>query len=48
MMRRAATPGIKQRSEYRYSAIDNSGELVKNREYLIEFEAKFKKSLNND
>jgi hypothetical protein len=48
MMRRVATFPIKQHGEYRLSAINNSTESIKNREYLIEFEAKFEKSLNTE
>jgi hypothetical protein len=32
--------------EYRLPAINNSGESIEIREYILEFEAKFKKSLN--
>ncbi len=46
MMRRVATLRIKQYGEYRFSAKNNSGESIKNRKYLIEFETKFEKSLN--
>ncbi len=47
-MWRVATLCIKQCEEYRLSAVNNSGESIKNRKYLIEFEAKFKKSLNTE
>ncbi len=48
MNRRVATLCIKQYGEYWLSAINNSGELIKNREYRIEFEAKFEKSLKTE
>ncbi len=48
MNRRVATLRIKQYGEYRLSAIINSGESIKNREYLLEFEAKYEKSLNTE
>jgi hypothetical protein len=41
MMRRVTTLRSKQYGEYRLSAINYSGELIKNREDLTEFEAKF-------
>ncbi len=47
-MRRVATLCIKQCVEYRLSAVNNSGESIKNRKYLIEFEAKFENSLNTE
>jgi hypothetical protein len=46
MNRRVATLRIIQYGEYWLSAINNSEESIKNREYLLEFEAKFEKSLN--
>jgi hypothetical protein len=46
MMRRVATLCIKQYKEYRLSAINKSGESIKNREYLIEYESKFEKFVN--
>jgi hypothetical protein len=46
MNRRVATLLTKQYGEYWLSAINNSGESIKNREYLLEIEAKFEKSLN--
>jgi hypothetical protein len=46
MMGRVATLHIKQYREYGLSTINNCGESIKNREYLVEFEAKFEKSLN--
>ncbi len=48
MNRRVATLRIKLYEEYWLSAINNSGESIKNREYLLEFEAKFEKSLNTE
>jgi hypothetical protein len=45
MNRRVATLRIKQYGEGWLSA---DGESMKNREYLLEFEAKFKKSLNTE
>jgi hypothetical protein len=48
MNRRAETLRIKQYGEYWLSAINISGESIKNREYLLEFEAKFEKSLNTE
>ncbi len=48
MNRRVATLRTKQHGEYWLSAINNSGESIKNREYLLEFEAKFEKSLNTE
>ncbi len=48
MNRRVATLRTKQYGEYRLSAINNSGESIKNRDYLLEFEAKFKKFLNTE
>jgi hypothetical protein len=38
----------KQYGENRLSAIKYSGESIKNREYLTEFEAKFEKSLKTE
>jgi hypothetical protein len=32
---------MKQNGEYRLSAVNDSGEAIKNSEYLFEFEAKF-------
>jgi hypothetical protein len=46
MMRRVAPLRSKQYGEYRLSAINYSGESIRNREHLTEFEAKFEKSLN--
>jgi hypothetical protein len=37
---------FKQYGKYRLSAINNNGESITNRKYLLEFEAKFEKSLN--
>jgi hypothetical protein len=48
MMQRVATLCIKQYGEYWLSTTNNSGELIKNREYVIEFEDKFEKSLNTE
>jgi hypothetical protein len=48
MMRRVRTLQSKQYGEYRLFAINYSRELIKNREYLTEFEAKFKKSLKTE
>jgi hypothetical protein len=48
MMRRVATLRSKQYGEYLRFAINYSGESIKNYEYLTEFEAKFKKSLNTE
>jgi hypothetical protein len=48
MNRRVATLRIIQYGEYWLSAINNSEESIKNREYLLEFEAKFEKSLNTE
>ena len=48
MNRRVATLRIKQYGEYWLSTIIYSGEFIKNREYLLEFEAKFEKSLNTE
>ncbi len=45
MMRRVTTLRGKQYKEYGLSIIKYCGESIKNREYLTEFEAKFKKSL---
>ncbi len=42
-MQGAATIHTKQNKEYRLSAINNSGGSIENREYFLEFEAKFKK-----
>ncbi len=47
-MRRVAILRIKQYWEYQLSAKKNSGNSINNREYLLEFEAKFKKSLNTE
>ncbi len=47
-MQSVATLRIKQNGEYQLSAINNSEELINNREYPIEFEAKFEKSLNTE
>ncbi len=47
-MRRVTTLRSKQYGEYRLSALNYSGESIKNREYLIEFEAKFEKSLKTE
>jgi hypothetical protein len=44
MMLRVETLRSKQYGEYRLSAINNRGELIKSREYLIEFEANFEHS----
>jgi hypothetical protein len=43
MMQGVATFRIKQYGEYQRSAINDSRESIDNREYWIEFEAKFKK-----
>jgi hypothetical protein len=43
MMRGVATLCIKQYGKYLLSAINDSGESIKNHRYLLEFEAKFKK-----
>jgi hypothetical protein len=48
MMRGVTTLRSKQYGEYRLSAINYSGESIKNREYLTEFEAKFEKSLKTE
>jgi hypothetical protein len=40
----AETVRIDQYGEYRLSAINDSGELIKNREYFLKFEAKFLKA----
>jgi hypothetical protein len=48
MMRRVTILHIKQYGEYWLSIIKNSRESIKNREYLIQFEAKFEKSLNTE
>jgi hypothetical protein len=48
MMRRVATLRSKQYGEYRLSAINYSGESIKNHEYPTEFEAKFEKSLKTE
>jgi hypothetical protein len=48
MMWRVTTPRSKQYGEYRLSAINYSGESIKNRDYLTEFEAKFDKSLKTE
>ncbi len=45
-MWKVATLLIKQYGEYQLSAIKNGGESIKNYEYILEFEAKFEKSLN--
>jgi hypothetical protein len=45
-MWRVATLRNKQYGKYRLSTINNSGESIKKREYLIEFEAKFEKYLD--
>jgi hypothetical protein len=45
-MRGVVTLRNKQYGEHRLSPINNSGESIKNSEYLLEFEAKFAKSLN--
>ncbi len=42
-MRGVATLCNKQYGKYELSAINNSGESIKNREYFPEFEAKFEK-----
>ncbi len=42
-MRRVAALCMKQYGEYRLSAINNNGESIKNREYLLEFKVKFEK-----
>jgi hypothetical protein len=47
-MRRVTTLRSKQYGEYQLSAINYSGESIKNREYLTEFEAKFEKSLKTE
>jgi hypothetical protein len=43
-MRGVSTLCIRQYREYQLSAINKSGESIKNREYLLEFEAKFEKT----
>jgi hypothetical protein len=43
MMQGVATLRIKQYGKNQSSAINDKGESIDNREYLIEFEAKFKK-----
>jgi hypothetical protein len=48
MNQRVATLRIKQYGKYWLSAINNSGESIKNGEYLLEFYAKFEKSLNTE
>jgi hypothetical protein len=48
MMRRVTTLRSTQYGEYRLSATNYSGELIKNREYLTEFEAQFEKSLKTE
>jgi hypothetical protein len=47
MMRGVTTLRSKQYGEYRLSAV-KSGESIKNREYLTEFEPKFEKSLKTE
>jgi hypothetical protein len=47
-MRRVTTLHSKQYGEYRLSAINYSGESIKNRQYITEFEAKFEKSLKTE
>jgi hypothetical protein len=47
MMQRAVTLCMKNTGSINY-AINNSGESIKNREYLLEFEAKVEKSLNTE
>ncbi len=42
-MRGVATPHIKQYGEYQLSTINDGRESIKNREYFLEFEAKFEK-----
>ncbi len=46
MMRRVATLCSKVYREYGLSVINNSLESIKNVKYILQFEAKFKKSLN--
>jgi hypothetical protein len=48
MMRRVTTLRSKQYREYRLSAINYSGESIKNRQYLTDFEAKFEESLKTE
>jgi hypothetical protein len=48
MTRRVTTLRSEQYGEYGLSAIKYCGESIKNREYLTEFEAKFKKSLKTE
>jgi hypothetical protein len=48
MTRRVTILRIKQYEEYPLSAIHNGGESIINLEYLIQFEAKFEKSLNTE
>jgi hypothetical protein len=43
MVRGVETFHIKQYEEHRVSTIIGGGEFTKNREYLLEFEGKFKK-----
>jgi hypothetical protein len=45
-MRGVATLRNKQYGKYELSAINNSAESIKNREYFPEFEAKFEKPLD--
>jgi hypothetical protein len=47
-MRRVTTLRSQQYGEYRLFTINYSGESIKNREYLTEFEAKFEKSLKTE
>ncbi len=47
-MQRVAALCMKQYGEYRHSAINNSGESINNREYLLEFKVKFEKYLKTD
>ncbi len=47
-MWRVATLCIEQYGEYRLSAVNNSGESIKNSDYLLKFEDKLEKSLNTE
>ncbi len=47
-MQRVATLRSKRYGEYQLSAKNDSEESIKNCKYVIEFEAKFEKSLNTE
>jgi hypothetical protein len=47
-MRGVATLRIKQFGEYGLSAINDSGESIKNSKYLLEFKVEFKKSSDTE